>query len=182
MWCTTFAFQPWHSAVEFKRYLVRFTHMVSGFNTLTGIMRTVYNQYDSMVRPLSKWLEEHGVRFMLNTTVTDIAVAHAKGGFAVEKIVVQEGSSLKEIGVTEYDRVIVTLGSMTEGSSLGSMDSAAALLGKPMAVHGLFGRKLRPAIPSSGILRTLPITLNNRSGFHLRPHCITLRSSNSSAI
>ncbi len=35
MWCTTFAFQPWHSAVEFKRYLVRFTHMVSGFNTLT---------------------------------------------------------------------------------------------------------------------------------------------------
>ena len=22
MWCTTFAFQPWHSAVEFKRYLV----------------------------------------------------------------------------------------------------------------------------------------------------------------
>jgi oleate hydratase len=40
-WCTTFAFQPWHSAVEFKRYLVRFTHMVSGFNTLTGIMRTM---------------------------------------------------------------------------------------------------------------------------------------------
>ena len=55
MWCTTFAFQPWHSAVEFKRYLVRFTHMVSGFNTLAGIMRTVYNQYDSMVRPLQKW-------------------------------------------------------------------------------------------------------------------------------
>ena len=38
MWCTTFAFQPWHSAIEFKRYLVRFTHMVSGFNTLTGII------------------------------------------------------------------------------------------------------------------------------------------------
>jgi|SRR5665213_556430 len=47
MWCTTFAFQPWHSAVEFKRYLVRFTHMVTGFNTLSGIMRTVYNQYVS---------------------------------------------------------------------------------------------------------------------------------------
>ena len=36
MWCTTFAFQPWHSAVEFKRYLVRFTHMVPGFNRLRG--------------------------------------------------------------------------------------------------------------------------------------------------
>ena len=55
MWCTTFAFQPWHSAVEFKRYLLRFTHMVAGFNRLHGIMRTVYNQYDSMVRPLQKW-------------------------------------------------------------------------------------------------------------------------------
>jgi len=130
MWCTTFAFQPWHSAVEFKRYLVRFTHMVSGFNTLTGIMRTVYHQYDSLVRPLHKWLEERGVKFMLNTTVTDIAVAHAKGSFAAEKIVAQEGSSLKEISVSEHDRVIVTLGSMTEGSSLGSMDSAAALMGK----------------------------------------------------
>jgi oleate hydratase len=28
MWCTTFAFQPWHSAIELKRYLARFTHMV----------------------------------------------------------------------------------------------------------------------------------------------------------
>jgi oleate hydratase len=130
MWCTTFAFQPWHSAVEFKRYLVRFTHMVSGFNTLTGIMRTVYNQYDSLVRPLHKWLEERGVKFMLNTTVTDLAVAHAKGSFTVKKIVVQEGSSLKEISLSKHDRVIVTLGSMTEGASLGSMDSAAALLGK----------------------------------------------------
>src|ERR1035437_1665807 len=33
MWCTTFAFEPWHSAVEFKRYLVRFTHMVDRKST-----------------------------------------------------------------------------------------------------------------------------------------------------
>ena len=130
MWCTTFAFQPWHSAVEFKRYLVRFTHMVSGFNTLTGIMRTVCNQYDSMVRPLHKWLEERGVNFMLDTTVTDLALAPGKSGFAVETIIAKEGGCVSEIGVTEHDRVIVTLGSMTEGSSLGSMDAAANLLGK----------------------------------------------------
>ena len=130
MWCTTFAFQPWHSAVEFKRYLVRFTHMVSGFNTLTGIMRTVYNQYDSMVRPLHKWLEERGVKFMLKTTVTDLVLVEDRAGFAVDKIVVEENGVVRSIHVTEDDKVIVTLGSMTEGSSLGSMDSAAALLGK----------------------------------------------------
>jgi oleate hydratase len=130
MWCTTFAFQPWHSAVEFKRYLVRFTHMVSGFNTLTGILRTVYNQYDSMVLPLRKWLEERGVKFMLNTTVTDLGFAHSRDGFIVERIVVEQDGCAREVGVTAQDRVIVTLGSMTEGSSLGSMDSSAELLGK----------------------------------------------------
>jgi oleate hydratase len=130
MWCTTFAFQPWHSAVEFKRYLVRFTHMVSGFNTLTGIMRTVYNQYDSMVRPLHKWLEERGVNFMLNTTVIDLGLLTDRAGFAVDRIAVQENGVLRDICVTEDDKVIVTVGSMTEGSSLGSMDSAATLLGK----------------------------------------------------
>jgi oleate hydratase len=130
MWCTTFAFQPWHSAVEFKRYLVRFTHMVSGFNTLTGIMRTVYNQYDSMVRPLHKWLEERGVNFMLNTTVIDLGLLTDRAGFAVDRIAVQENGVLRDICVTEDDKVIVTVGSMTEGSSLGSMDSAAVLLGK----------------------------------------------------
>ncbi len=75
MWCTTFAFQPWHSAVEFKRYLARFAHMVEGFDRLHGIMRTVYNQYDSMVRPLHRWLDERGVRFELNTRVTGLGFA-----------------------------------------------------------------------------------------------------------
>ena len=86
MWCTTFAFQPWHSAVEFKRYLVRFTHMVSGFNTLTGIMRTIYNQYDSLVRPLEKWLRQHGVQFRFNTRVTALDLHHDADGFVVRGI------------------------------------------------------------------------------------------------
>jgi oleate hydratase len=54
MWCTTFAFQSWHSAAEFRRYILRFTLMVAGLNRLDGMTRTVYNQYDSLVRPLQK--------------------------------------------------------------------------------------------------------------------------------
>src|SRR5665213_2123613 len=119
MWCTTFAFQPWHSAVEFKRYLVRFTHMVEGFNTLSGIMRTVYNQYDSMVRPLQKWLEEHGVKFALNHRVIDLALSHDDEGYAVKGILCIHDGLLDEIQINEKDKVIVTLGSMTESSSLG---------------------------------------------------------------
>ena len=131
MWCTTFAFQPWHSAVEFKRYLVRFTHMVFGFNTLTGIMRTVYNQYDSMVRPLHKWLEERGVNFMLNTYVTDLSFYYEDENYYVDQILINDGGGLMEIAVQKQDRVIITLGSMTEASSLGSMDAPPPLLEKP---------------------------------------------------
>jgi len=130
MWCTTFAFQPWHSAVEFKRYLVRFMHMVAGFNTLTGIMRTVYNQYDSMVRPLQKWLAERGVRFALNTRVSDLAFSHKGEDYTVERIICDRSGRRDEITVRPQDFVIVTLGSMVEASSLGSMDSAPVLNGK----------------------------------------------------
>src|SRR6185369_5470967 len=87
LWCSTFAFQPWHSAVEFRRYLVRFAHMVAGFNRLEGIMRTVYNQYDSMVRPLHRWLDDRGVVFELNTRVTDLDLGEQDGTKAVKRIV-----------------------------------------------------------------------------------------------
>jgi len=127
MWCTTFAFQPWHSAVEFKRYLVRFTHMVSGFNTLGGIMRTVYNQYDSLVRPLHRWLEERGVQFLMNTRVVDLVTLTEADGFAVEQIYCETLGSPSAIKVAPSDFVVVTLGSMTEASSLGSMDQPALL-------------------------------------------------------
>jgi oleate hydratase len=131
MWCTTFAFQPWHSAAEFKRYLLRFTHMVSGFNTLSGIMRTVYNQYDSMVRPLEKWLQQRGVKFRLNTRVTALDLHHHKDGYTVRGIHCEEDELGEDIKVNAGDKVLVTLGSMTEASSLGSMDQPAPLRGQP---------------------------------------------------
>lgn len=130
MWGTTFAFQPWHSAVEFKRYLVRFAHMVDGFNCLHGIMRTVYNQYDSMVRPLHKWLDERGVRFELNTRVTDLGLREHDGVTTVTHIAIERNGTAGEIAVGAADYVLVTLGSMTEASSLGDTDTAPVLKGR----------------------------------------------------
>jgi oleate hydratase len=130
MWCTTFAFQPWHSAVEFKRYLVRFAHMVAGFDRLQGIMRTVYNQYDSMVRPLKKWLDDRGVVFETNTCVTDIKLGEHDGETIVTRIVFRRDGRAGEIAVDASDFVLVTLGSMTEASTLGGMDAAPDMHGK----------------------------------------------------
>ncbi len=127
MWCTTFAFQPWHSAVEFKRYLARFAHMVEGFERLHGIMRTVYNQYDSLVRPLHRWLDERGVRFEMNTRVTDLGLAMQGGKHVVERIAFERNGTAGQELVSPGDYVLVTLGSMTEASSLGAMDTAPVL-------------------------------------------------------
>ncbi len=130
MWCTTFAFQPWHSAVEFKRYLLRFAHMVPGFNQLRGILRTTYNQYDSMIRPLHKWLSERGVRFEINTRVTNLGFADEGGMSRVRSITVERNGHTDEIALGKNDYAIVTLGSMTEGTTQGSMDRAAQFNGK----------------------------------------------------
>jgi len=131
MWCTTFAFQPWHSAVEFKRYLARFTHMVQGFNQLHGIMRTVLNQYDSLVRPLQRFLEEREVNFLLKTKVTDLTLRNdGKEDGVVEKILHETDGRAGSIEVRSSDFVIVTLGSMTEASALGTNTTPAALKGK----------------------------------------------------
>ena len=150
MWCTTFAFQPWHSAVEFKRYLLRFTHMVEGFNQLHGIMRTVYNQYDSMVRPLQKWLDAHGVHFALNTRVTDLVLRENADGKRVERIVCERHGDSREITIGTDDLVIVTLGSMTEASSLGSMDSAPALKSKGDGGAWVLWEKIAAGRPEFG--------------------------------
>jgi oleate hydratase len=130
MWCTTFAFQPWHSAVEFKRYLVRFAHMVSGFERLEGIMRTVYNQYDSMVLPLQKLLQDRGVVFQLDTRVTDLEFVERDGSKSVGRIAFDQAGQRGDIAVAEHDYVLVTLGSMTDASSLGAMDQPPPLKSK----------------------------------------------------
>ena len=127
MWCSTFAFQPWHSAVELKRYLMRFSHMISGFSRLEGIMRTSYNQYDSLVRPLRKWLEDRGVRFELGARVVDLGLGERDGVKTVTRIAYEQDGTPAEIALEAGGYVLVTLGSMTEASSLGTMDTAPTL-------------------------------------------------------
>lgn len=127
MWCSTFAFQPWHSAVEFKRYLLRFAHMVKSFNQLHGIMRTIYNQYDSMVLPLRVWLEEHGVVFELGTEVFDLEFDMTGGHQFVSALHCRKDDRHCVVRVAPNDLVIATLGSMTEASNVGSMDAPPVL-------------------------------------------------------
>ena len=127
IWCTTFAFQPWHSAAEFRRYMARFAHMISGFERLRGIMRTVYNQYDSVIRPLQVWLHAQGVHFESSSRVTDLRVAQVDGANTVTAIELEHDGISAAILLEPGDIVMVTLGSMTEASSFGTTETAPEL-------------------------------------------------------
>ena len=130
MWVTTFAFQPWHSAVEFKRYLHRFMLEFSRIETLAGVKRTIYNQYDSLVLPLQAWLQQQGVELRKDCRVTELAHTTVDGEFAVTAIHCQREGRDEVIAVAASDLVFLQNASMTDASSLGSMTSAPPPLTK----------------------------------------------------
>jgi oleate hydratase len=124
LWSTTFAFLPWHSATEFRRYLHRFMLEFTRIDTLAGVKRTIYNQYDSLVRPLQKWLESHGVSIQTECTVTGLEGHYHEGQFVVSALILQRASTTEQIAVKPSDLVILQNASMTDDSSLGSMTAA----------------------------------------------------------
>ncbi len=131
MWQTTFAFQAWHSAVEFKRYLHRFMSEFPRIETLAGVRRTVYNQYDSITRPVASWLASQGVKVVGGTQVTDMQLADEAGKVRVTGLSLKKsGGETEIVSVGEDDLVFLQNGSMTDASSLGSMTAAPPHLTK----------------------------------------------------
>ncbi|WP_317205833.1 oleate hydratase [Janthinobacterium sp.] len=150
MWATTFAFQPWHSAVEFKRYLHRFMMEFSRIETLAGVKRTIYNQYDSLVRPLIAWLQAQGVNFVMDCTVTDFDLATVEGKIAVAAIHCRRNGIDEVVGVAEGDLVFFQNASMTDASSYGTMSSAPAQLNKQDSGGWTLWEKLAEGRPEFG--------------------------------
>jgi oleate hydratase len=90
------------------------------------------------------------VKFALNTCVTDLAFSHNDENLTVERILCERGGRREEINVNAKDFVIVTLGSMVEGSSLGSMDSAPVLKGKSDGGSWALWEKIAASRPQFG--------------------------------
>ena len=150
MWATTFAFQPWHSAVEFKRYLHRFMLEFSRIETLAGVKRTIYNQYDSMVLPLQKWLEARSVHLVMDCKVTDLDHKDIDGKFVVTGIHCLRQGKNEMIAVDDGGLVFMQNGSMTDASSLGSMTAPPSPLTKVDSGGWSLWEKLAEGRPEFG--------------------------------
>ncbi|WP_315726207.1 MULTISPECIES: oleate hydratase [unclassified Bradyrhizobium] len=150
MWQTAFAFQPWHSAVEFRRYMRRFMNEFPTMNTLGGVKRTVYNQNDSIVKPLMRWLEEHGVNFVGGADVTDIALVTENGRHRATRLDLTQNGASRSIDLAPDDLVFYTAGSMTDATSLGSHDSPPKQLTKEDSRGWALWEKLAADRPEFG--------------------------------
>ena len=124
MWATTFAFQPWHSAVEFRRYLHRFMLEFTRLDTLAGVKHTVLNPYESLVLPLQRWLEAQGVQLVNDCTVTDIDARDMSGCFEVFGLTYSRKDQGKTVLAVKDDLVFLQNGSMVDASSVGTMTTA----------------------------------------------------------
>lgn len=126
-WASMFAFEPWHSVAEVKRYMERFMHLIGGMNCLKGILHTEYNQYDSLILPLITWLKEQGVDFEPNCEVTDIEFDFEGNKKVATAVQFLKDGQPKTIKVKETDLVLFTNGSMTENTTKGDFDHPAIL-------------------------------------------------------
>lgn len=129
MWRTTFAFQKWHSAVELRRYFLRFVQEFPRIHTLAGVKRTKYNQYDSLVVPLQRWLTAQGVDVRFGTRVIDAAFAtDDDGGRRAVTLTIETAAGASEIPLGDNDLAFFTLGSITSDSTYGDNDTVPALV------------------------------------------------------
>ena len=124
-WRTMFAFENWHSALEMKRYLQRYIHHIGGLPDFTALRFTRYNQYESMILPMVKYLEGFGVQFHYNTKVTNNAFDCAGGKKQATRIDVLHDGQEESIDLTENDLVFITNGGCVENSTLGSQNTPA---------------------------------------------------------
>ena len=124
-WRTMFAFENWHSALEMKLYIKRYIHHIGGLPDFTALRFTKYNQYESMILPMIKYLEGFGVEFHYGVKVTNVEFSIADGKKQATRIDVIADRTENHIDLTENDLVFITNGGCVENSTLGSQDKPA---------------------------------------------------------
>ena len=125
-WRTMFAFENWHSALEMKRYIKRFIHHVGGLPDFKALRFTRYNQYESMILPMVRYLEVHGVQFHYNTKVVNVEFDIQPNKKLAKRIELLREGIQEFVDFTEDDLVFITNGGCVENSTMGSQNEPAA--------------------------------------------------------
>ena len=116
----SFFLQPWHSAIEFQRLLAKHLPNLHTQKDVHQLERPAVTLYESLIVPMTTFLEDEGVDFRFDTLVTDLKMYPASDPTTVSELVLVEGGSEKLITLDPVDIVIVTLGSLSTGMKTGT--------------------------------------------------------------
>jgi len=148
-WRTMFAFEEWHAALEMKLYLHRFVHHIASLADFSSLKFNRFNQYESMVLPLVKWLQDHGVQFRYGIEVTDVAFDILGPRKQATRIDWVEQGAAGGVDLGPDDLVFVTIGSLTENSDDGDHFTPAQLNDGPAPAWDLW-RNIAAKDPAFG--------------------------------
>lgn len=126
-WQTRFAFQKWSSALERKRYLCRYVHHIDGLPDFSALRFTKYNQYESRILPLVKYLENHGVKIEYGRDVKNVVIDTIGDKKIAKQIVYVKDGKEQTIDLIEDDLVFITNGCCTDTSCYGDQTHAPDL-------------------------------------------------------
>ena len=126
-WQTMFAFQKWSSALEMKRYLCRYVHHIDGLPDFSALRFTKYNQYESMILPLTKYLESNGVKIEYGIDVRNVIFESKQNKKVATQIIYENNGQEKTIDLIEDDLVFITNGCCTDTSCYGDQNNAPDL-------------------------------------------------------
>lgn len=126
-WQTRFAFQKWSSALERKRYLCRYVHHIDGLPDFSALRFTKYNQYESRILPLVKYLENHGVKIEYGRDVKNVVIDTIGDKKIAKQIIYVKDGKEQTIDLIEDDLVFITNGCCTDTSCYGDQTHAPDL-------------------------------------------------------
>ena len=122
-WQTMFTFQKWSSALEMKRYLCRYVHHIDGLPDFSALRFTKYNQYESMILPLIKYLQNNGVKVEYGVDVKNVIFTSKQNKKIATQIIYENKGKEKTIDLIEDDLVFITNGCCTDTSCYGDQNT-----------------------------------------------------------
>jgi len=127
LWTTLMNSLPQHSAIEFRRFMIRFLDVLPSLSNMRAILRTRFNQYDAIVTPIADWLRKRGVHFWTHAWVDDVQFQRSGHEITACSMSYLRDEVRTSIELSSDDLLLVCVGSQVADLAFGSMAEPAKL-------------------------------------------------------
>ncbi len=118
-------FENWHSALELKHYLQRYLGSIEGMPDASCLRTIRLNQYESLIQPMIRYLQDHHVQFHYGVRVTNVEFEYdVDRREAVRIDTVRDGLD-ESFDLTSDDLVFISIGGCAENSTMGDQKHSA---------------------------------------------------------